>query len=155
MFVVEFKIETDGDFGFEYIPCNMSYDGDEFYHLIKEFNDKQEAIQYAVKTADFLFSHINGNKETIETIKDTLLLFEQEALANRNVNVAYIAKKNCYGNYDGTEFSVYQNLNRYAFDVPLDDEQYLLVKKNLDDFRQRMEEFAYKKIEEYKEKRNK
>lgn len=152
MFVVEFKIKTDGNFGFEYIPRNMSYDGDKFYHLFKEFDDKQDAIQYAVKTADFLFSHINGNKFAVEYIKESLKIFEEEALANRIVNLSSIARQCCYGNYEGTEFMIYQKLNKYYFDTPLNDEQSMLVNKNAEDFRKCMREFAYKKLEEYKKK---
>ena len=152
MFVVEFKIKTDGNFGFEYIPRNMSYDGDEFYHLFKEFDDKQDAIQYAVKTADFLFSHIGGDEIAIEYIRGTLRKFEEEALANRNVSVANIANQCCFGTYEDTEFMIYQKLNKYYFDTPLNEEQSMLVNKNAEDFRKCMREFAYKKLEEYKKK---
>lgn len=150
MFVVNFAFYTNRDFDFQYVPCGMLYDGDEHYSLIREFDKKEDAIKYGVKTADFFFSHIHGDKYATEYIKETLYTFEEEALANKDINIPRIACRHCSGNYDGTEFSIMQKINRYYFDIPLNDEQNEIINNNAEDFRVSLREFAYKKIEEYK-----
>lgn len=153
MFVVYFKFYTDGDFGFPYVPRGMKYDGDYEYELKREFNSKSDAIDYAVKTADYLSMNVVGNKYQVEELRQKLYRFEEACLANRNENVSLIASEYMSGNYDGTVFCVEQKMNRWYFDFPVNDTQNILVNEHAQELREELRELAYRKLEEYAKRR--
>ena len=46
MYIVKFNFETNNNYRFKYIPCDMKYDGYDSYTLSKSFYNKDEAIDY-------------------------------------------------------------------------------------------------------------
>lgn len=159
MYIVKFNFETNNNYRFKYIPCDMKYDGYDSYTLSKSFYNKDEAIDYAVKTADFFFSNITASYTSVnlaisqlQSIKKKLKLFQEEALANRNFNTnsIYIAAQ--YVDDEDAEFTITEEMTKIHLDIPMTTNEYILFSNNKNDFNNSVLAFASKKLLEYKEK---
>lgn len=97
----EFKlhVNTDGDFGFKYIPANMKYNGYDEYILEIVFIDENAAREYMEETVEFLKMHITGRESEIKIFTNMVNKFTQSINANPDAN---FYTNEMGGNYEGT-----------------------------------------------------
>jgi len=126
-YVFKFYLSTDGDFGMDYVPLGMEYDGCEEFSLEKEFNDKNKAIAYIKKTCNYIKNNIHCVHDfALEDLKDMLDRFCKDL--EENPDKGYYSDY-MSGNYDGTEITFKEVPNIVKFEFSFTDEEYELFKK--------------------------
>lgn len=136
-----FKLDfvTDGDFGFDFVPCNMKYDGYERYWFEKTYNDYNIAVRDIKKICEFLKNNISGKDCVAGNVKTHINTFICNIDKNTDKRVSGIFTKDklfhintsMYGNYEGTEFTFYTSPKKVCFEFLLTEEEEELYKKNV------------------------
>lgn len=157
MYKVYFNFKTNGEYNFKYIPCDMIYDGDSNYKLEKIFEQKDSATQYAILTADFLYSHIDCCNDFLkEKIQKKIKTFEEEIIATRKEKnpTPYIAHQCIPGDFEESELSIYEIINNCNINISMNDEEFKIYKNHKDDFINSINKFVKNKLKEYESEKN-
>lgn len=137
-YILELDFVTDGDFGFEFVPRDMKYDGYGGYYLEKEYTVYDNAINDIKKIYEFLKNNITGRDDVVEDVRSYLNTFINNIDKNTDKRNSDIFAKNklfwvntsMYGNYEGTEFTFRAVPKKVNFDFNLTEEEEELYKKN-------------------------
>lgn len=128
-YTFEITINTDGDFYFPYMPCDMEYyPASGQYSLNKTYDDKTEAIKDITRICAFLKEQMDTGKDWAkEEFNECVDSFVRQVCGDNSST--YITKY-MSGNYDGTEFTFNVIPNMYSFSLALTDEEWELIRKN-------------------------
>lgn len=101
-YIFEINIYTDADFGFQYVPRGMEYDGSLRYNLIKTYNNRDEAMKDILDICSFLKETVHSHKTWVkESWREHVDSFSDK-LKNSNKTKHEEVEECMYGNYDGT-----------------------------------------------------
>ena len=130
-YVFKFDIYTDGDFGFPYGPVGMTYDECFRYEFKRSYDDKDKAFKSVLEICSFLKENVRSSREYkkecfyecidsfVEKVKDGEEDFDHDVI------VEYM-----WGNYDGTEISLYTEDDYIKCGFYASDEEIELFKNN-------------------------
>ena len=129
---LEINICTDGDFGFEFIPRDMSFDGED-YSLIKDWTDKTKAFEETLRLCQYLRDNVRGRDYTIEDFKQRMNTFiEHINMVKNEPSDEFFVSESMSGNYDGTEFQFSGQPKFIKCGFRTTDEEYDIIKKGID-----------------------
>lgn len=137
-YILKLDFVTDGDFGFEFVPRGMEYDGYEGYYLEKEYTIYDDAVKDIKKICESLKNNITGKDYVVENVKTHLDTFINSIDKNTDERISDIFAKDklfhvstyMYGNYEGTEFTFRAAPKKVNFDFYLTEEEEKLFNKN-------------------------
>ena len=132
---MEYKLEidicTDGDFGFQFIPRDMTYDGED-YHMEKEYTDKQRAFEDALEICQYLHDNVRGRDYTIEDFKQHMVTFmEHIKMVQNEPSDEFYVSETMSGNYDGTEFQFCGQPKYVNCGFRVTDEEWEIIKQGI------------------------
>jgi hypothetical protein len=129
-YIFEVNIATDGDFCFPYVPCGMTYDGDERYSLTKSYVNQIDAIRDITKICEFLKEHIDTSRDWVEEMFISRINNFLRNLQNEEITHDTYIYECLSGNYDGTDFTFRVQPYQYNFCLNLSDEEFELIHKS-------------------------
>lgn len=123
---------TDGDYGFDFVPVGMTFDGMETYDYEEEFDNEREAYDKTKKICAFLKANIRTSRDYVrrdlETMFDDFLCGVNKS-EKENREQAYVSR-GLFGNYCGTELQFVCKEPRVCVgNIQLTEEEYALVEK--------------------------
>ena len=124
-------IHTDGDFNFPFVPCGMKDDGYEFYMLDKDYKDRSEAIKDILSICAFLKEQMQTGREYVRDYWNKTVDCFMNRLQASEARIGEYVYACMDGNYYGTEFTFKAIPHTYQFEFMLTDEEYELIRKNV------------------------
>ena len=129
-YIFEVNVYTDGDFGFQFVPRGMEFDGDCEYTLEKSYDDRDRAIQDITNICAFLKEQMNTDRDYVKEswnkcVDDFVLrLYQSNKSAYERV------EEHMYGNYDGTEFIFRAEAEYFNCGFRVSDEELVMIKES-------------------------
>ena len=128
-YIFKINFVTDGDFGFDFVPCGMKYDGYERYWFEHTYSDFDGAVNDIKKICNFLKEYIKGGDYILEDVKSRIDNFVK-AVGKKTKGDIFCIEIPMYGNYEGTEFIFRAVPKKVNFDFYLTEEEEKLFNKN-------------------------
>ncbi|MBO5969905.1 MAG: hypothetical protein J6S14_15565 [Clostridia bacterium] len=126
-YILEINIQTDGDFGFQFVPTDMIRENYEWYVFKRTYTDRDKAIEDAKSICHFLRANIQSSRDSVIRMWHTTIDSFLTMLQNSEMSIDEEVEQTAGGNYDGTQFlfrAVSQVVN-FKFDVT--DEEYAKI----------------------------
>ena len=128
----ELDIRTDGDFGFQFMPRDMEFDGSEDYSLKKDYTDREHAFNDVLNICQYLHDNVTGRDWNVEDFKRHMKTFMDHIEMIRNAPGEFIVAESMSGNYDGTEF-VFSGQSKFVnCGFRVTDEEWDIIKQGID-----------------------
>lgn len=129
---LELHICTDGDFGFQFMPRDMQFDGED-YHLTKEYTNKDRAFDDTLSICQYLHDNVSGRDYTVEDFKHKMMNFINHIKDIRGETVdEFFVSESMSGNYDGTEFQFQGRPKFVNCGFRVTEEEWNIIKSGID-----------------------
>lgn len=130
-YIFEVNIFTDNDFGFQFVPCGMWYDGDCEYTFEKSYDNIDKAIKDITNICTFLKEQIHTSRDyVLEDWHEHVDRFVRRLNAMDKTDPRRI-EVHMGGNYDGTELIFKAESQRFNCMFNVTDEEYDMIQKNV------------------------
>ena len=129
-YVFEIKIYTDGDFGFQFVPRGMKYDGGYEYTFEKAYSDRDKAIEDVVDICSFLKSYMHTSRDYVKEDWSMLIDNFVKHLRESSESVYERIEEYMSGNYEGTEFVFRAEAQRVNCSFSVTDEEFEMIRNN-------------------------
>ena len=126
-YIFTINIQTDGDFGFQFVPMGMTQESCDWFSFERTYTDRAKAIEDVEDVCRFLRENIRTNRDSMVETWHTCIDNFLNSLRNSEASIDEYVEENIYGNYDGTEFlfRAAPNVVNLKFDVT--DEEYARI----------------------------
>ena len=126
-YIFTINIQTDGDFGFQFVPRGMTQESCDWFKFERTYTDRAKAIEDVEEVCRFLRENIRTNRDSMVETWHTCIDNFLTSLRNSEASNDEYVEENIYGNYDGTEFlfRAAPNVVNFKFDVT--DEEYARI----------------------------
>lgn len=126
-YIFEINIQTDGDFGFRFVPTGMTQESCDWFSFERTYTDRFKAIEDVEEVCRFLRENIRTSRDSMVERWHTCIDNFLDSLRNSEASIDEYVEEHIYGNYDGTEFlfRAAPNVVNLKFDVT--DEEYALI----------------------------
>lgn len=126
-YIFKINIQTDGDFGFQFVPIGMTQESYGWFSFERTYTDRVKAIEDVEEVCRFLRENIHTSRDSMVERWHTCIDNFLDSLRNSEASIEEYVEENIYGNYDGTEFifRAAPNVVNFKFDVT--DEEYARI----------------------------
>ena len=126
-YIFTINIQTDGDFGFQFVPRGMEQENCDWFKFERIYIDRADAIEDVEEVCRFLRENIHTSRDSMVETWHTCIDNFLNSLRNSEASINEYVEENIYGNYDGTEFlfRAAPNVVNFKFDVT--DEEYARI----------------------------
>lgn len=126
-YIFTINIQTDGDFGFQFVPRGMEQESCDWFKFERTYTDRAKAIEDVEEVCRFLRENIHTHRDSMVETWHTCIDNFLNSLRNSEASNDEYVEENIYGNYDGTEFlfRAAPNVVNLKFDVT--DEEYARI----------------------------
>lgn len=128
-YIFEFDFNTDGDYGFDFVPVGMERNFED-YSFRRVYDNKEEAVAGVISICQFLSAGIICVDSKREYFEEAINNFIDEIRHIKADEQEFNIVEYMYGNYDGTEFRFYAEPNIVNFRVKLTDEEIEFLNDN-------------------------
>lgn len=129
-YIFEVNVYTDGDFGFQFVPRGMEFDGGYEYTLEKSYDDRDVAIKDITNICVFLKEQMETSRKYVREDWNRCIDDFVKRLYASNKSEHERVEEYMSGNYDGTEFIFRAEAQRLKCDFCVTDEEYEMIKSN-------------------------
>ncbi len=129
-YIFEVNICTDGDFGFEFVPRGMEFDGYYTYTFEKSYKDRDAAIKDITNICTFLKEQIHTSRKYVKEDWNRCVDDFVKHLYTSSESAHERVEEYMSGNYDGTEFIFRTEAQRLKVDFCVTDEEHEMIKNN-------------------------
>ena len=126
-YILEINIQTDGDFGFQFVPTDMIRENYEWYAFKRTYTDRDKAIEDAKSICRFLRANIQSSRDSVIRMWHTTIDSFLTMLQDSEMSIDEEVEQTSGGNYDGTQFlfRAVSQVVKFKFDVT--DEEYAKI----------------------------
>ena len=127
-YIFEVNVYTDGDFGFQFVPRGMEFDGDCGYTLEKSYEDRDRAIKDITNICAFLKEQMDTDRDWVKEMFDRCVDDFVKRLYQSNKSEYKRVEEYMSGNYDGTKFIFRAEAQYIPCSFHVTDEEYAMMK---------------------------
>ena len=123
-YIFEINIQTDGDFGFRFVPTGMTEENSEWYTFERSYIDRDKAIEDVGSICKFLRENVCAVRDSVIATWHCCIDNFLTELQNSEASVNECVETTADGNYYGTRFlfRAAPKIVNFKFDVT--DEEY-------------------------------
>lgn len=123
-YIFEINIQTDGDFGFQFVPTGMTEENSEWYTFERSYIDRDKAIEDVGNICKFLRENVCAVRDSVIATWHCCIDNFLTELQNSEASVNECVETTADGNYYGTRFlfRAAPKIINFKFDVT--DEEY-------------------------------